>query len=234
MQSRCRNIILAGFLVLMLSFPSCVKREKVIPRRTMSSIYASMCMADLWLGRNTEERFVADTTDFYGAVFHAYGYDYDDFRRSVDHYLRDPERFAKILRISTTMLKKRAKILSENVEYLDMAYNRRALSFKIAPKPLYFDTLFLKPTLTDTLDIQKDKNGALVPVRVVMDTSFYGPHMFVRQKDTLEVEADSAKVELDTRGSMLVVSEGTPPKAAPRKSGAPLTHRRTQDNDSQP
>ena len=216
---------------IVLSIASCGKREKIIPRHTMSSIFASMCMADQWMMRNPASRAVADTTEFYAPVFKAYGYEYDDFRRSVDKYLKDPERFAKILKRSTSMLRKRAKILSENVEYLDQAHRRRELSYEIAAKPIYYDTLFLKASLTDTIDIQTDSRGVYLPVRIVPDTSYFGPHMFVREPDTLSVQADSTLVEeVDTRGSILIVRDAVKTKDQPKKSKTPLVRRpRTAD-----
>jgi len=212
-------ILLAAVL---LSLASCAKREKVIPRRTMSRIYASMCMADQWLDRNPEYRKAADTTDFYGSIFKAYGYDYDDFRRSVDHYLQDPERYSKMVRQSTSMLKKRAKLLSENVDYIEESRHRRELSFEIAPKPIYYDTLFLKATLTDSIDMKVDKRGLFLPERIVLDTSYYGPHMFVKEPDTLSVQSDSTLVEEEVVESMLIDPLRANDRPVPREKKAPL------------
>ena len=76
---------------------SCSRRARVIPVRKMEKIYREMFLADQWLADNHPKRRMADTTWFYEPIFEKYGYDTEDYRASVDHYLSDPKRYAEML-----------------------------------------------------------------------------------------------------------------------------------------
>ncbi len=94
-------------LALLLVF-SCGDRDgRVIPRNKMSEIYADMFVADQWLIQNYKASRVADTAFVYEAVFRKYGYDSDDYRKSVAYYMEDPDRFARILRKTSSILDER-------------------------------------------------------------------------------------------------------------------------------
>ena len=86
---------------------SCGGDGRVIPRKKMSEIYADMFVADQWISQNYRASRVADTTMVYQAIFEKYGYDSTDYRKSVDHYIQDPDRFARILRRTVLVLEDR-------------------------------------------------------------------------------------------------------------------------------
>ena len=71
-------------------------KEKVIPRSKLAEIYAEMFITDQWLGANPSLRRSADTSLVYAPILEKYGYTSADYRKSVDMYMDDPERFSRI------------------------------------------------------------------------------------------------------------------------------------------
>ena len=91
--------IVAMALSALIFLASCGTDEaEVIPRDDMSRIYAEMLLTDQWIINTPNIRLIADTSLVYAPIFEKYGYDTDDYRKSVDHYMDDPERFARIFR----------------------------------------------------------------------------------------------------------------------------------------
>ena len=78
---------------------SCGERDgKVIPRGELAEIYAQMLLMDQWIVGTPGARQLADTTLVYEPILNEYGYTKADYRKSVDEYMNDPERFSRILR----------------------------------------------------------------------------------------------------------------------------------------
>lgn len=100
-------LTLSAFLAALLLMISCGGDGRVIPKKKMSEIYADMFTADQWISQNYKASRVADTTMVYEAIFEKYGYDSEDYRKSVDHYIQDPDRFARILRQTVLVLEDR-------------------------------------------------------------------------------------------------------------------------------
>ncbi|MBO8447792.1 MAG: DUF4296 domain-containing protein [Bacteroidetes bacterium] len=96
-----------SFVLLLLSAISCGRDGKIIPKGKMAEIYADMFIADQWINQNFKASKTADTTMVYEAIFRSYGYGEEDYRRSVDHYIQDPDRFARILRQSVLIIDER-------------------------------------------------------------------------------------------------------------------------------
>lgn len=115
MKKRLLRTLLAA-LALALAVASCARGDKVIPKKTMEKIYYDMFMADQWLAVHPEARAKADTSWFYEPVFQKYGYTKEDYLRSVDFYLNDPERYAAMLREVTTRLEKDFNRLTAEAE----------------------------------------------------------------------------------------------------------------------
>lgn len=110
------KIMLRHFLTMLaaacLIFSSCDKNEeKVIPRSKLSRIYAEMLMTDQWISSTPGVRMIADTSLVYAPILEKYGYTTEDYMRSVDVYMNDPERFSRILRNTSVILDKRLKEL---------------------------------------------------------------------------------------------------------------------------
>lgn len=100
---------------------SCAKDDtKVIPRKKMARIYAEMLVTDQWITSTPGIRMVADTSLVYEPILEKYGYDSDDYRKSIDVYMDDPERFARILRTAGEILQERIDELEKQQKILDM------------------------------------------------------------------------------------------------------------------
>ena len=102
----------------------------MIPRKKLAKIYADMFMADQWIQQNYTVSKVADTSQVYEAIFEDYGYSSDDYRKSVAYYIQDPDRFARILRQTVSILDERIsddkaelrKMKSEESAKTDITY----------------------------------------------------------------------------------------------------------------
>lgn len=99
---------------------SCRKdEEKVIPRAELSEIYAEMLMTDQWIMSTKGVRLIADTSLVYEPILEKYGYTTEDYVKTVDVYMDDPERFARILRSTSEILDKRLKHLRKEKRALE-------------------------------------------------------------------------------------------------------------------
>lgn len=108
-------------LIAVIVFASCNKDgAEVIPRSKMADIYAEMLMTDQWISNTPGMRLIADTSLVYEPILQKYGYDNLDYIKSVDHYMNDPERFARILRSSVDILDKRLVELRKKQKQLEL------------------------------------------------------------------------------------------------------------------
>lgn len=98
-------VIITLFLVMTVS---CRKKDaEVIPRAKLSSIYAEMLMTDQWVMSAKGVRMIADTSLVYEPILEKYGYTTEDYIKTVDVYMEDPERFAKVFRTTVEILDER-------------------------------------------------------------------------------------------------------------------------------
>ena len=118
---RLRPGHIAIVLLLVCLVGGCARRGRVIPADTLASIYADMFIADEWLRGHSEYRRQADTTCFYDPIFERYGYTFADYNASVEHYLHDPARFAKIFRRSAAILRNRQGRYVKKIELIALA-----------------------------------------------------------------------------------------------------------------
>ena len=95
---------------------SCSERAEVIPRGKMAAIYAEMLMTDQWINSRPDVRRIADTSLIYDPILQKYGYDHQDYLKTVDEYMNDPERFARILRASGDIIEERLNDLRWELE----------------------------------------------------------------------------------------------------------------------
>ena len=79
----------------------------MIPRAKLSRIYADMLMTDQWVMSAKGVRLIADTSLVYEPILEKYGYTTEDYVKTVDVYMNDPERFAKVLRTTVDILDER-------------------------------------------------------------------------------------------------------------------------------
>lgn len=111
-MKRIRHI--TGILILVLLSVSCGRKEdKIIPRSKLAEIYAQMLIVDQWILSHPGNRHAADTSLVYEPILQRYGYTSADYRRSVDVYMDDPERYSRILRRTGEILERRLSVLEE-------------------------------------------------------------------------------------------------------------------------
>ena len=150
-------------LVLCCLF-SCGKKDKVIPRSTMSDIYAELFISDQWLREQQMEFRIADTCRFYEPIFNKYGYTTLDFRNSANYYLQDPRRFSRILQRASVQLEERAKYLerlSSDIESIreEIARLREAA---VTP-PVFYDPAFFAASAGSRPELEMNERGAYMP-----------------------------------------------------------------------
>lgn len=125
MKKRSGHILLT-FISLVLLCVSCGKNgADVIPRSKLAHIYAEMLITDQWILSTPNVRTIADTTLVYEPILEKYGYDSEDYLKSVDVYMDDPERYAKIFREASELLDKRLGELRAKKREIEKAEARR-------------------------------------------------------------------------------------------------------------
>ena len=199
-------------LIAVVVFASCSLKDEaeVIPRNTLADIYVDMFMTDQWISSTPGMRVIADTSLVYEPILQKYGYDKFDYIHSVDFYMNDPERFARILRTSMDKLDKRIVVLQKLKKQQDLheAVQKKIERFR---KDYSFEEYF--PYLSDepyvhyydssTVEVDSAKIYRIVAIETA-DTLYDRLRMIVKN-DSLFV-ADSIPV-VDT----LIVNEEQKP-----------------------
>lgn len=168
---------------------------KVIPRGKMAEIYADMLVADQWVLDNPGTRSKADTSLVYEPIFNSYGYTTEDYRASVGYYMKDPERYSRILRSTTEILEGKIATLQELKRIEDRL--KAMVPYEIDPFRLYF-TRSVEGLweFGDSVSVEVD---SLVPVlemhlHETSDTLFDGPRIILKA-DSLAVDDTMEVVE---------------------------------------
>lgn len=144
MRYRFLHIFALLAFVLGLS-ASCKKNEaEVIPRSKLARIYAEMLVTDQWITSTPGVRLIADTSLVYEPILERYGYTSEDYVKSVDEYMNDPERFARILRTSADILEDRIAELKEEQKRLDRIARLPKVESDFRPEE-YFPYMFEEP-----------------------------------------------------------------------------------------
>ena len=167
-------------IVLVLAVAAACRGPRVIPKDTLTDIYTDMFLADQMVREEGLTRTQLDTILIYEAVFEKYGYDTDDYLYSLEHYLRDPERFAKVFEAV-------AKRLEGEVAALDKLIERQNLeSQKMRKKYPKIDSL-LAPFSKESFY----KGQA----RMERDSALYAAlyRLVAVQEDTLMMPVDSVE-----------------------------------------
>ena len=183
------------FLVCVVSLMSCSDEGgKVIPRSKLAEIYAEMFITDQWVAGTSSVRRQADTSLVYEPILNKYGYTAADYRKSVEAYMDDPERFSRILRASVGILDEKIKELKIRKEELDhikaMEKLLKQLKYEADFKAEeFFPYLFDEPYVHyyDSLTVEPDSALMIYRLKNVekTDTLFDGLRLIVR--DTLKV-----------------------------------------------
>ena len=164
---------------------SCSKGEtEVIPRGKLAKIYAEMLVTDQWITSTQGVRLMADTSLVYEPILEKYGYDIEDYLHSVDRYMDDPERYARIFRTTGQIIDKRLKELRKQQDLLERIANMPKIKsgFKVDE---YFTYFFGEAYVHyyDSLAVEID--SVKMDYRLVSyersDTTFDGLRMVIRE-----------------------------------------------------
>jgi len=198
MRRRVTIFLMAA--VMAVSTLSCSRGPEVIPKRQMEKIYHDMFLADQWLLDSQERIEKADTTWFYEPIFEEYGYTVEDYRASVDYYLSDPKRYAEMLDRVVKGLEEESAAIQRDIRQQEKI-KHRADSIARAMKAFtpddftnYGDLLYVN-SMTDRINIEKNKRGVYFPVPVIEDTVFSGPELIIR--DSTEAPSGPGPSDLE-------------------------------------
>jgi hypothetical protein len=111
-MKKIAEYVFLAVLVCICLFPSC-RRVKIMSEKDMAAVYAEMFLADQWLNDNPSQRRTADTTRFYESIFRKFGYSFEDYDASLNYYLKNPEKFKKILDRAENKLRTTSKKLED-------------------------------------------------------------------------------------------------------------------------
>ena len=188
MERRFTRRLLFAALLVILSAVSCRQGPRVIPKARLAQIYADMFVADQWIATNSLSR-TADTSAVYEPILNRYGYTSADFRRSLDHYLDDPEEMVKILKASQSILQKNIAALSrqEKADHqrdsLRREHERERERIRQSRRT-DFVPYWVPPEEETAGTIQRveiDKNGVWRLVFRERDTLYAGPVVRIRE-----------------------------------------------------
>ncbi|MGN1220408.1 MAG: DUF4296 domain-containing protein, partial [Candidatus Cryptobacteroides sp.] len=101
---------------------------------------------------------MADTSLVYEPILEKYGYSSADYRKSVETYMDDPERYSRILRTTAEILDKRIKELQQLKIDLYKSAFKITTNFKAED---YFPFLSVEPYIHyyDSVSVAWDSNG---------------------------------------------------------------------------
>lgn len=146
-MKKCPAYIVAMVLSAVIFLASCRRDDaEVIPRDDLARIYAEMLLTDQWIVNTPNIRLIADTSLVYAPILGRYGYDAEDYRKSVDHYMDDPERFARIFRETGEILDAKMADLEARKAEMQRLEHLRVLAERFRPdvkwENVYRDTIY--------------------------------------------------------------------------------------------
>lgn len=175
--------------VLFSGTVSCSRRARVIPRGKMQQIYQEMLLADQWLNQDEARRQQADTTWFYVPIFEKHGYTVEDYRKSVTYYLRDPERYARLMEQVSKNLLADADRLRQEFETEAQARRSKAL-FPVQDKVCGKFGEYTPPQdIYERFRMVCNDKGIYVPEAMEADTLFRGPALVPRDSALMSKDA---------------------------------------------
>lgn len=153
MKLRAGHMVLA--VLALVVWASCKEGPRRIPRDKMVDIYSDMFLQDQAVRLKADLRKQADTVLVYGGIFQKYGYNVDDYLYSVEYYLRDPERMAKLMAEVGNRMGASARAMNEEVEF----YEWSRVLMTLYAKPVS-DKLPRQVSLADKGRVIRDSTGS--------------------------------------------------------------------------
>ena len=197
---RIAIIILAVVLLGIVPTFFMHRNGRVIPRNKMARIYAEMLLTDQWINDNWAQNRSADTSFVYRPILRRYGYDEKDWRKSVSKYIKDPDRYSRILKKSAAMLEAREKELRLRLDLINAAERLEQETAGYIPERLYWLAGMRNPDnfVEDGLVFYVDSVGGsewrFDPYRGY-DTLFAGPAWKISLRDSVSVDSLSVSVD---------------------------------------
>ena len=198
---RIAIIILAVVLLGIIPTFFMHRNGRVIPRNKMARIYAEMLLTDQWINDNWVQNRSADTSFVYRPILRRYGYDEKDWRKSVSKYIKDPDRYSRILKKSAAMLEAREKELRLRLDLINAAERLEQETAGFIPERLYWlagmrnPDNFVEDGLVFYVDSVGGREWRFDPYRGY-DTLFAGPAWKISLRDSVSV--DSLSVDVDS------------------------------------
>ena len=197
---RIAIIILAVLLLGIVPTFFMHRNGRVIPRNKMARIYAEMLLTDQWINDNWAQNRSADTSFVYRPILRRYGYDEKDWRKSVSKYIKDPDRYSRILKKSAALLEAREKELRLRLDLINAAERLEQETAGYIPERLYWLAGMRNPDnfVEDGLVFYVDSVGGsewrFDPYRGY-DTLFAGPAWKISLRDSVSVDSLSVSVD---------------------------------------
>ena len=197
---RIAIIILAVVLLGIVPTFFMHRNGRVIPRNKMARIYAEMLLTDQWINDNWVQNRSADTSFVYRPILRRYGYDEKDWRKSVSKYIKDPDRYSRILKKSAAMLEAREKELRLRLDLINAAERLEQETAGYIPERLYWLAGMRNPDnfVEDGLVFYVDSVGGsewrFDPYRGY-DTLFAGPAWKISLRDSVSIDSLSVSVD---------------------------------------
>ena len=153
-----------------------------------------MLLTDQWINDNWVQNRSADTSFVYRPILRRYGYDEKDWRKSVSKYIKDPDRYSRILKKSAAMLEAREKELRLRLDLINAAERLEQETAGYIPERLYWLAGMRNPDnfVEDGLVFYVDSVGGsewrFDPYRGY-DTLFAGPAWKISLRDSVSVDS---------------------------------------------
>ena len=186
----------------------------------MARIYAEMLVMDQWIAENPKLRTQADTSLVYEPILNEYGYTTEDYRASVSHYMKDPERYSRILRSTTELLEEELLELKELKQKEDRM--KSVTTYELDKRWLYYNTFIEGRWETgDSVSVELD---SLLPVYVMSfhqtsDTTYDGLNIVIREKaDSVAVKKDAPKKDAVNKDAVKKEAPKVESKEAPKET----------------
>jgi len=119
----------------------------IIPKEQFAAIMVEMFLVDQQIQNEYSLTQMADTTLLYAAVLHQYGYTMDDFLRSLNRHIRNPEKFKKVLQQQRTLLLAQKTVLQHSTEgttKLDSIWISSSLLLRLWPDSTWSPVTFFE------------------------------------------------------------------------------------------
>ena len=156
-----------------------------------------MLITDQWINSTPVLRSTADTSLVYEPILKKYGYTADDYRRSIDYYLNDPDDYADIMSETVKILDRKLAELRRKKDGID-----EDKAFREHIKKLAKEVNFSEAALYLSL-YKDDAYGHVDSLAVLWDTLAWCYTIRPAMKVELEPVSDSLAVsdtipQLDT------------------------------------